>query len=469
VYVIALALIGAVCLTTLAMGALTAWQLRSGFTGYLQKRELDRLDAFVSVTKQALEREGGVESLRTRTLTMRQLMRELALREQGPLPDARHPPPQPPPPHSFASRIILLDMDGALLGGRPFSDEDGLAVERVVSVFDQPALRVRFLPMKRLPKGEEADFLHQQYMSTAIVATVLILTALAVATAFARQWARALLTIKEATANIAQGDFTVRLAMTSHTEIADVMRDINTMAASLEEMEAQRRRWLAVTSHELRTPLAILRGEIEALVDSVRPLNLSNVRSLGEEVERLSGLVDDLHLLSLADLEAMPCHFAEEHVLDLVQSVVSRLDIRFQTAGIELEWSPRDCDQIVVFWDAKRIQQALVNVLENCIRYTNCPGRVRIRIKRLGALVHLEIIDTAPGVDAQDLPRLCAPFFRSDAVQSRGLRGSGLGLAICRAIVHSHRGEIIAKPSEWGGLAIELTLPIEPRSPGRKT
>jgi two-component system sensor histidine kinase BaeS len=242
-------------------------------------------------------------------------------------------------------------------------------------------------------------------------------------------------------------------------ELADLSRDINAMAASLQGLENSRRRWIAELSHEMRTPLAVLRGEVECLIDGVRPLAMPAIASLQAEVMRLTRLVEDFHQLALSDLRALPCSFAPLDASALLRDVAARVAPRAQAAGLQLQ-----CDlpgePCPVKWDGQRIEQLLVNLLENSLRYTNRPGRLRLALGGRGPL-SITLDDSAPGVAAADLPRLFEPLFRADASRSRQSGGSGLGLAICQAIARSHGGRIVAGPSALGGLRVEVSLPAE--------
>jgi two-component system, OmpR family, sensor histidine kinase BaeS len=478
VFVLAFALVGAVSLSVLAMGGVTAWQLRSGFSAYLQQRDLERLDTFSTVVSQAVEREGGLDSLRERRLTMRQLLRELGQREGVLRPDAAARPgdlrdadqPRPPPgmgrppapaPETFSARVALFELDGRPLFPRPLVAGKNTTVERVVNVFGKPGLLIRFVPMSRLPEGEETKFLNSQYQGIAAVASILLASAFILALMLGRKWAKSLRLVKQATAAIAQGDFTTRLADAPNNEIGDVMRDINQMADSLSRMEGDRRRWIADISHELRTPLAILRGEVDAMLESIRPLNMNNLQSLREEILRLGGLVDDLHLLAMADLQALPCHFAEDDATQIVHAVVNRLKPRVASAGLTITWKDAAEVAMPVYWDSTRVQQVLVNLLENSIRYTDAPGSIRVSLSQTHGIIHVEISDTAPSVPIEDLPKLFSPLYRGDATRNRASGGSGLGMAICQAIVKSHGGEIIASKSSLGGLSVHISMPAE--------
>ncbi len=241
-------------------------------------------------------------------------------------------------------------------------------------------------------------------------------------------------------------------------EIGDVERNINQMAEGLQRLEGARRRWLADISHELRTPLTVLRGEIEALVDGVRPLDRPAIESLRQDVLRLGTLVDDLHLLAMSDLEALPCQFGEFDAAAFVRNLALRHAARAASQGLSLIVDIEPAT-LPVCWDDARIEQLLVNLLENSLRYTDSPGRIALVMRGNGTSVAIDLDDSAPGVPPADRSRLFEPLYRADAARSRHRGGSGLGLAICEAIVRSHGGSIVAGVSTLGGLHIHIDLP----------
>jgi two-component system sensor histidine kinase BaeS len=308
----------------------------------------------------------------------------------------------------------------------------------------------------------DAAFLARQYRG--IVLTALLLTLLAVAGAVwvGRRWLRPVRDVQHAARRVAEGAFDVRLVPHGNDELADLSRDINAMAASLQQLEASRRRWMAELSHEMRTPLAVLRGEVEALVDGVRPLTAAALLSLQEEVARVTRLVDDFHQLALSDLRALPCSFAPVQPAALVRDAVGRVATRARAASLALDVDTAPVP-LLAHWDPQRIGQLLSNLLENSLRYTDAPGRISLHLRAEG-LAHtvLSVDDSAPGVPAADEARLFEPLYRADASRSRRLGGSGLGLAICRAIVRSHGGHIEAGASPLGGLRVVITLPLQP-------
>jgi two-component system sensor histidine kinase BaeS len=245
------------------------------------------------------------------------------------------------------------------------------------------------------------------------------------------------------------------------SEIAALHGDINAMAGALSLLESSRQRWIAELSHELRTPLAVLRGEVEALVDGIRPLDHAAVVSLQEEVKRLSRLVEDFHQLATSELRALPCEFESVAPAALLQVAIDRAAPRAKTLGLVVE---AELPPVLpaAQWDAVRVLQLLANLLENSLRYTEAPGRVLVTARTLGASVEVRLDDTPPGVPEGDLDRLFDPLYRADPSRSRAFGGAGLGLAIAKAIAQEHGGRLRAEPSPLGGLAVVLMLPLNP-------
>lgn len=485
VHTLSLWLLGAVALSVLAMGGLTAWNLRQGFSAYLQARDVERLDLLVQVLVQDIEQSGGAQAWKSKPLNMPSLLRAHALLDgvaprdeapQGPESFSMHPslppqergfnfpprrPPQPPNgPERFGARVAVFIPDGQRWVGPPLVAGAAALIERPVEWGGQLVAVAKLRPMERMPEANEARFLRAQYLGIAGVAAVLVALALACAWWLARQWAKPLVAVQRATERIAHGELGVRLPLSRSDEIGDVMRNVNHMAESLQRMEGTRRRWMADMSHELRTPLAVLRGEIEALVDGVRPLTPAAMLSLREDVLRLGALVDDLHLLAMADLQALPCRFADTDAVELVQDVLDRCQLRAADAGLALGWAAAPPAEVAVCWDERRMAQLLVNLIENSLRYTDAPGRVQVSLVATATEMRLTVADSAPGVPEADLPRLFEPLYRADLARSRHTGGSGLGLAIAQAIVVSHQGSIHAQASELGGLCVQVRLPL---------
>jgi two-component system sensor histidine kinase BaeS len=232
------------------------------------------------------------------------------------------------------------------------------------------------------------------------------------------------------------------------------------MAEGLKQLEGARRQWIADMSHELRTPLTVLRGEIDALIDGIFALTPKAMLSLREEVLQLNALVDDLHLLAMSDLKALPCYFEDVDAALLLEGIVQKFSLRAAQLGLKLTLSLEDKTPVIVRWDARRLEQLVGNLLDNSLRYTDSPGEVQVRLDMCNEnKVVIQVQDSAPGVSESDLLRIFEPLYRADVARGRSTGGSGLGLAICEQIAKAHQGVIRAEASVLGGVLFQLELP----------
>lgn len=467
-------LMTAVLLAVLCMGGLMAWNLRDGFSDYLAARDTEHIERFADFVAGQVVQAGGVRALQASGVDTRRLLDEFGRLhglgpQRQPLPLAAGPgvpeppggpPPPGPDPEALGARGGVFDLGGELLWGRPLPAGAQPLIERPVRVDGRTVAMVRFVQLEPVPDQVDGRFLVAQYTGILVVAAALLLLALAGAWWVASRWVRPMLQVQEATGRIARGDFGFRLRATRSDEIGDVMRNINAMAEALAQLEGARRRWMADMSHELRTPLAALRGEIEALVDGVRPLSTEAAWSLKEEVLHLGALVDDLHLLSMSDLNALPCHFTDLDAVEILRRVRQRFMLRAGQKGLTLTLHEPACASLPVCWDGRRIEQLLDNLVDNSLRYTDAPGRVELRLLAGPKGVGIEVDDSPPGLHSTELERIFEPLYRADAARGRHSGGSGLGLAICRAIVKAHHGSLAAGPSPLGGVRMRVDLPL---------
>ncbi|QBC33516.1 signal transduction histidine-protein kinase BaeS [Pandoraea sp. XY-2] len=268
----------------------------------------------------------------------------------------------------------------------------------------------------------------------------------------------------EATHRMAMGDYSVRAPTAGADELARLAVDLNRLADTLARNDRSRRDLLADISHELRTPLSILRGEIEAMEDGVRPLTQDALASLRVEISQLSKLIDDLYELSLSDVGALTYTFAPVDMTERVATSVAAFGDWFDAKGIALNVHLPD-DTLIINGDLHRVTQLLGNLLENSLRYTDGGGAVRVYLSATATQLRLEIEDSAPGVPDDALPRLFERLFRVEASRSRRSGGAGLGLTLCKHIVEAHGGQITARHSPLGGLALTITLPCHRPAP----
>ena len=474
-------LVATTLLTVLAMGGVVAWNLKRGFSDYLEARELDRLRRFADVLESRLAGMNAPHEVpwaREFRLALRIYGQSESAGAAGPGPgsgagEGGWPPglrgagpgaelddrPLPGGPEGFGARMSLVTPDGRPLAARP--PGPGVAyLEVPVRAAGQTLALARLRKPKAAPDALDAAFVARQYAGIGIGAGVLLLLAGLAGHFAAARWVAPLLALQRSAHDIAEGRPHQPLDESRPDEIGDLMRDVNRMSGQLHHLESARRRWLAEISHELRTPLSVLRGELEALMDGVRPLTPAAIGSLHQESMRLNRLVDDLHTLSVSDLGGMPTLPVAVDPQALIEGAVRRMEEVAARAGHGLvhEVQP-GLHGRVAHWDPQRIDQLLDNLLGNAIRHTQAPGRIVLRAAAAAHGVVIDLEDTPPGVSDAALGQLFEPLFRADPAR-RG-EGSGLGLAIARAIVEAHAGHIDARHSALGGVHMRVVLPFE--------
>ncbi len=262
----------------------------------------------------------------------------------------------------------------------------------------------------------------------------------------------------EAADRVAEGDFSARAREQGPGEVRAVARAFNTMAERLQIQDTQRRNLLADVTHELRTPLTVIQGILEALLDGVYPADEANLRSLLDETQMLSRLVDDLRMLTLAESGALQLRKEPTDLAALIQETASAFQVQAQTAIIRI----KVIAEPQVPWlnvDPERIRQVLVNLLNNALRYTPPEGTIQIRYwvktENGDRQAAIEVTDSGVGIQPEDLAHIFDRFYKS-----RDSGGMGLGLAIAKSLVGAHGGTIRALSTPGKGTTISIFLPL---------
>jgi two-component system sensor histidine kinase BaeS len=292
------------------------------------------------------------------------------------------------------------------------------------------------------------------------IALLMIIVSASLAWLLAYTLGRPLKRITKAAKALAVGRYDIRLPVESTDELGQLARDFNEMAAALEQSEHARRRWVADISHELRTPLAVLRGELEALQDGIRPLTIAAIDSLFGDVMRLNRLTEDLYQLSLSDQGALSYRKAHVNPVEILQEDLAALKPEFENKQITIKCSDNLPAPVFIYADPDRLSQLYRNLLNNSANYTDNKGQLAITLCRQSDKLVIDFSDSEPGVPEYELPQLFDRFYRVESSRNRHHGGAGLGLAICSNIVEAHNGTIQAQSSPLKGLAIHIEFPI---------
>jgi two-component system sensor histidine kinase CpxA len=268
--------------------------------------------------------------------------------------------------------------------------------------------------------------------------------------------------LRDATVALARGDLDVRVAESvgkRRDELGMLGRDFDSMAENLQQASTRQTELSRNISHELRSPLARMRVAVE--LARQKNADMPELDRLDNETERLDGLIGQI--LSYTKLDASPDTDPEPTDLaDLIREVVENVNYECKAEGIDgvsvmaqIDASP------VALGHAGAMTSAIENIVRNAVRHSPPESEVRIHLSKDDESAVIEVRDSGPGVDEEDLRRLFEPFFRTrDSAASNEAGGSGLGLAIAERAVRLNGGTISARNHPDGGLLVRIVLPL---------
>lgn len=362
-----------------------------------------------------------------------------------------------PSPLGEAQDFVLRDLEGRFVvpprkAGN--SDWHWLTLHSDDVVIGELGYRPPLQVMERM----ENRFLERQQRNLLIIVVSLGVASLLLAGGLSWWLGRRTRALATATRCLTEGDYHSRLPERGRDELSLLARDFNVLAATLEASRNARARWVSDTAHELRTPLAVLRGEIEAMQDGIRPLNHESLGSLGQEVDQLERLVADLRLLSQSDAGALDIQLAPMNLSDALSGRLE--DAERWLSESDLSLTQQIEPDIMIRGDAQRLRQLWDNLLDNSCAYTDAPGTLNVTLAREGHQAVVSWQDSTPGVPDSELTRLTERLYRVEGSRNRASGGSGLGLSIASALVHAHDGSLTASHSTLGGLCWTLRFPL---------
>ncbi|PTQ92174.1 two-component system sensor histidine kinase BaeS [Nitrosomonas nitrosa] len=462
-------------LVVMGMHFFSRWSLEKGFAEFVEKRQQERVDKIIDVLEEYYADHLGWENLVENKLRWISLLwradphrhhpPKWIIKQAQREPDHHWPPATLPekanqrwPP--FGLRVMLLDRDKTILFGR----EELIPQLRLYAIqhdFETVGY-LGLLPGKPVSQASDIYFMERQAKLFFWVALFMVVLSALIAWFLAYHLGRPLKRITAAAQRLAVGDYKARLPVESNDEMGKLARNFNDMAAALEQAEQSRRRWVADISHELRTPLSVLRGELEAIMDGIRPLTQEAIKSLSSDVMRLNRLTEDLYQLALSDQGALRYRKVLLDPVIILQEDLAAFMPEFNNKTIRVKWLNRVSKTLLINADPDRMSQLFRNLLTNSLNHTDQDGQLEITTHHAEGGLVIEFADSSPGVSEQDIDHLFERFYRVDNSRNRYLGGAGLGLAICNNIVKAHGGALVALHSPLGGLAVRITLPIAP-------
>ena len=242
-----------------------------------------------------------------------------------------------------------------------------------------------------------------------------------------------------------------------HDELGQLATVFNETLQQLENSFAELRRFTADVSHELRTPLTAIRAVGEVAYRERNPALLYDaLGSILEEVQRMNQLIDRLLLLARADDDNLPVHLEAGPVRDALVEVSDALALVAEEKQQRLEL---DCpDHLLGVFDPALLRLALLNLVQNAIRYSPPAKPISLRAFQRDSAVVIEVADQGPGIALEHHQKIFERFYRVDKARSRAEGGAGLGLAIVKWSVERMGGAVELKSDAGRGSAFRLRL-----------
>jgi signal transduction histidine kinase len=394
-------------------------------------------------------------------------------------------------------RVLLIDRDDSMvvsdtgdsLRGTRISDIDPSAQARPESrfnvrrhkegsdnlyLFTTPTVTIRlpgigtfFPPYQTVLAVEQSD-LQQAWRDLLprlfMAGGVALLGSVFAAGWLARSITRPLRQITSASEEMARGRYDQQIPEYGGEEVARLSKAFNEMARQVGHSNRTLRDFLANVSHELKTPLTSIQGFSQAMVDGAlhEPRDYADAgRIINEEALRMRGLVDDLLYLSQVEVGQVSMQFERLKPDEVLVATRERFAGRAGNADVRLTVESSATPEIEA--DARRIEQAVANIVDNAVRHTPAGGRVTLRASADNGHVQFTVHNTGSVIPPEALPRLFDRFFQVDPARARADGNTGLGLAITREIVEAHKGQIDVRSSEAQGTEFVITLPVEQR------
>lgn len=319
-------------------------------------------------------------------------------------------------------------------------------------------------PTGKLTKKIDRRFAKQQDSDRLWASLAILIGALLSAILISRNLGKPIKHLNEQVQNLSDGKYDIEFTEQRSDELGSLAINVNKLADTLRSNRDQRRQWISDISHELRTPVAVLNAELECIQDGLQALDLDAINNLKSEVERINLLIDDLHQLTQADSGTFTLNLITTDIRKEIEATLHGYADQFEQHQITVS---TDLDKLPKVWcDPDRIRQVISNLLQNTLRYTDPSGVLHIAGHAINNEVHLVFEDSTPSVPDESIEYIFDRLYRVDPSRSRTTGASGLGLSICASIIKLHKGNITARKSALGGLAIHIELPINQTGSG---
>jgi len=358
--------------------------------------------------------------------------------------------------------IVNSELDRALEGTQASAvyrfDEVGRVIYVAVPVEQQTEIIGTILITSSLESLYESQ--SKLLNSLFLLAVVCIAFTVAISFIFVEIIATPVEKLTELVNRVAFGKYDEKIEVEGNDEIKVLSNSFNTMMTKLDQVDTQRKQFVANVSHELRTPLTSIKLLSSSLIseeDTKPEIYKEFLTDIDVEVDRLNGIIDGL--LYLVDLEKkeLELNYGKTQVNLLINKVIYQLKPLADNKKITLEF--RSNEKIWASFDKAKIHQCLSNLIGNAIKYNNVGGHVAVELINKRNTIVIKVIDNGVGIAEESIPHVFDRFYRADKARNRQSGGTGLGLSIVQQIVHLHQGEIFLESELNKGTTVKFEIP----------
>ncbi len=272
--------------------------------------------------------------------------------------------------------------------------------------------------------------------------------------------------LKTVAVSISHGNLKQRIKVTGKNEISELAGTFNTMSEKLENTDRKRSEFVSNASHELKTPLSSMKILIESLLyqDGVdEKIYKEFLPDINGEIDRLNQIITELLTLAKTDSETDALVYDTILLSELVYKSVFALKPIAKDKGVKLSYYVQS--ELEIECDTLKVMQAVMNLIDNAIKYTDKGGHVHVTLQRQGQGTAIIVKDNGCGIAEDDIEHLFDRFYRVDYARARDTGGSGLGLHISKKIAMLHGGNIEVKSELGKGSVFTLYLPLKTGEP----
>ncbi|MBQ7574491.1 MAG: HAMP domain-containing protein [Clostridia bacterium] len=267
---------------------------------------------------------------------------------------------------------------------------------------------------------------------------------------------------RKAAREISKGNFSIRMKVSGHNELAQMSETFNYMCEELDSFEEQRRKFVSDASHELKTPMAGIKLICDSIINAEN-IDMQTVKEflsdMSDEVDRLTRIIERLLTLTRLNNDTNALKLEETELQIIIDSVIRKITGLAEEKDIVVYADYAEDTHQPIALDYDRIYEAIYNIVDNAVKYTPNGGFVHIDLKNESHFARIDIEDNGPGIPEGERDKIFERFYRLDDSRARDTGGTGLGLAITKEAILMHGGTIEVNNSEQGGSIFTIRLP----------